>query len=56
MLVAALVALPVVTVALHVFLPDQGAWRHIARVLLPEYVATPCCWSPARRRRARARA
>lgn len=38
MLVAALVALPVVTVALHVFLPDQGAWRHIARVLLPEYV------------------
>ncbi|HRP35708.1 MAG TPA: iron ABC transporter permease [Gammaproteobacteria bacterium] len=38
MLVAALVALPVVTVALHVFLPDQGAWRHIARVLLPEYI------------------
>ena len=38
MLVAALVALPVVTVALHVFLPDEGAWRHIARVLLPEYV------------------
>jgi iron(III) transport system permease protein len=39
MLVAALVALPVVTVALHVFLPDEGAWRHIARVLLPEYVS-----------------
>jgi len=38
MLVAALVALPVVTVALHVFLPDEGAWRHIASVLLPEYV------------------
>lgn len=38
LLIAALVALPVVTVALHVFLPDQGAWRHIARVLLPEYV------------------
>lgn len=38
MLIAALVALPVVTVALHVFLPDEGAWRHIARVLLPEYV------------------
>jgi iron(III) transport system permease protein len=38
MLVAALVALPVLTVALHVFLPDEGAWRHIARVLLPEYV------------------
>ena len=38
MLVAALVALPVITVALHVFLPDEGAWRHIARVLLPQYV------------------
>jgi len=38
MLVAGLVALPVITVALHVFLPDEGAWRHIARVLLPEYV------------------
>ncbi len=38
MLVAALVALPVATVALHIFLPDQGAWRHIARVLLPEYL------------------
>lgn len=38
MLVAVLVALPVLTVALHVFLPDEGAWRHIARVLLPEYV------------------
>jgi len=38
MLIAALVALPVVTVALHVFLPDEGAWRHIARVLLPEYI------------------
>jgi len=38
MLVAALVALPVITVALHVFLPDEGAWRHIARVLLPDYL------------------
>lgn len=38
MLVAVLVALPVLTVALHLFLPDEGAWRHIARVLLPEYV------------------
>lgn len=38
MLVALLVALPVLTVALHVFLPDEGAWRHIARVLLPGYV------------------
>jgi iron(III) transport system permease protein len=38
MLVAALVAVPVLTVALHLFLPDEGAWRHIARVLLPEYV------------------
>lgn len=37
-LIAALVALPVATVALHVFLPDEGAWRHITRVLLPEYV------------------
>ena len=38
LIVAALVALPVVTVALHLFLPDQGAWRHIAQVLLPEYL------------------
>ena len=38
MLVAALVALPVTTVALHVFLPDEGAWRHIAQVLLPDYI------------------
>jgi iron(III) transport system permease protein len=38
MLVAALVALPVITVALHVLLPDEGAWRHIARVLLPDYL------------------
>jgi iron(III) transport system permease protein len=38
LLVAALVALPVLTVALHVLLPDEGAWRHIARVLLPGYV------------------
>jgi len=37
-LVAALVALPVITVALHVFLPDEGAWRHIASVLLSEYL------------------
>jgi iron(III) transport system permease protein len=38
MLVAALVALPVLTVVLHVFLPDQGAWRHIAAVLMPGYL------------------
>jgi iron(III) transport system permease protein len=38
LLVASVVALPVLTVAWHVFLPDQGAWRHIAAVLLPEYV------------------
>jgi len=37
-LVAALVALPVITVALHVFLPDEGAWRHITSVLLSEYL------------------
>lgn len=38
LLVAGLVALPVLTVALHVFLPDEGAWRHIVDVLLPEYL------------------
>jgi iron(III) transport system permease protein len=38
LIVAALVALPVATVALHLFLPDQGAWRHIAQVLLPGYL------------------
>jgi iron(III) transport system permease protein len=37
-LVATLVALPVITVLLHVLLPDEGAWRHIAQVLLPEYL------------------
>jgi len=39
-LVAAVVALPVITVVLHVFLPDEGAWRHIAQVLLPDYIVT----------------
>ncbi|NGP53051.1 iron ABC transporter permease [Thioalkalivibrio sp. XN8] len=38
LLVAGLVALPVLTVALHVFLPDEGAWRHIVDVLLPDYL------------------
>jgi iron(III) transport system permease protein len=38
LLVAGLVALPVLTVALHVLLPDEGAWRHIVDVLLPDYL------------------
>ena len=36
--VAAVVALPAFVVVIHLFLPDEGAWRHIAAVLLPSYL------------------
>ncbi|MEJ2514847.1 MAG: iron ABC transporter permease, partial [Gammaproteobacteria bacterium] len=36
--VAAVVVVPVLVVVVHLFLPDQGAWRHIASVLLPSYL------------------
>ena len=35
---AALVAVPVITVAAHLFLPGDGAWSHIASTVLPDYV------------------
>lgn len=36
--VAAVVAVPVLVVAAHVFLPGDGAWSHIVATVLPEYV------------------
>ncbi|MDP2239367.1 MAG: iron ABC transporter permease [Burkholderiales bacterium] len=36
--IALLIALPVVVVLLNVFLPGQGAWRHLVATVLPEYV------------------
>jgi iron(III) transport system permease protein len=38
LLAAALVAVPVVTVAAHVFLPGDGAWSHIVATVLPDYI------------------
>ncbi|MSQ71621.1 MAG: iron ABC transporter permease [Betaproteobacteria bacterium] len=38
--VALVLALPVVVVIAHVFLPGQGAWAHLLATVLPEYVAT----------------
>ena len=35
---ALLVAVPIVTVAAHVFLPGEGAWSHIVATVLPDYV------------------
>ncbi len=37
-LVAGLLAVPILVVAAHVFLPGQGAWQHVARTLLGTYV------------------
>ncbi len=36
--IAALIALPVIVVVLHVFVPSQGTWSHLASTVLPEYV------------------
>ena len=38
LLAAVLVAVPVVIVAAHVFLPGNGAWEHIAATVLPDYL------------------
>jgi len=38
-LIAALLAAPVVVVLANVFVPDQGAWEHLASTVLPEYIA-----------------
>ena len=37
-LVAVLLALPIVTVAIHVFLPGQGTWSHLADTVLWQYI------------------
>lgn len=36
--IAALIALPVVVVLLNIFVPGQGAWHHLASTVLPGYV------------------
>lgn len=38
LLVAILIALPVVVVVMNVFAPSQGTWAHLAATVLPEYV------------------
>ncbi|MFN7087627.1 MAG: ABC transporter permease [Burkholderiales bacterium] len=35
---AILIALPVLVVVLHIFVPGQGTWRHLAATVLPDYV------------------
>ena len=41
--VAALIALPVLVVAAHVFLPSDGVWSHLAATVLPRYVVNTIC-------------
>jgi iron(III) transport system permease protein len=36
--VAAMIALPVVVVLLNIFVPGEGTWRHLAATVLPGYV------------------
>ena len=36
--VAGLIALPIVAVLLHVFLPSDGVWTHLAQTVLPLYL------------------
>ena len=36
--VAVLLAVPILVVAAHVFLPGEGAWSHVSRILLPAYL------------------
>lgn len=38
LLIAALIALPVIVVVLNVFAPSQGTWAHLAATVLPEYI------------------
>jgi iron(III) transport system permease protein len=39
-LLAALLAVPIIVVLGHVFVPSQGTWRHLAQTVLPDYVTT----------------
>ena len=36
--VAVLLAVPILVVAAHIFLPGEGAWTHVSRTLLPAYL------------------
>lgn len=38
-LIAVLLAVPVMVVLAHVFMPGQGTWAHLAATVLPEYIA-----------------
>ncbi len=40
LLVAALLAAPILVVVAQVFMPSQGTWAHLAATVLPEYVGT----------------
>ncbi len=35
--VAVMIALPVAVVLINIFMPSQGAWRHLAATVLPDY-------------------
>ncbi len=37
---AILLAAPIIVVVGHVFIPSQGTWSHLAQTVLPEYVGT----------------
>ena len=39
-LLAVVLAAPIIVVVGHVFLPSQGTWSHLASTVLPEYVGT----------------
>ncbi len=39
-LLAILLAAPIIVVVGHVFIPSQGTWSHLAQTVLPEYVGT----------------
>lgn len=38
LLIAAVVALPVLTILAHVFMPTGGVWQHLASTVLPRYL------------------
>ena len=37
---AIMLAAPIIVVVSHVFIPSQGTWSHLAQTVLPEYVGT----------------
>ena len=40
LLLALLLAIPILVVAGHLLLPSQGTWKHLAETVLPEYLGT----------------